>query len=430
MLGICISPLLTDANGTIYHLQGANTGQPAVRQAQQHVVAEESQGVLGPRARRLPKRYEDFIAESAAILPTSIPSRSEPTSHVGAAVSALCSEVLVPTSAESAICKTLDSPRNIFGLFRRYHAENFPKHDPDSQIMLEDLVDVGCPQQKCCTGDQCSAPQSNHSFRPYPNESSFLLGHWYWNGGVQKSQEDFKGLVDIVSGPRFLPEEIQNVNWKVINTQLGQEELDQEEEWSDIDAGWQRSSVTLLAPFHRRTANPGPKSQQVSDFYHRSVVSILREKLSNEDEFQHFHLEPYELLWQTASMEHPIRVQGELYSSPAFIEAHKELQSAAAEPGCALQRVVVGLMYASDVTHLTLFGTAKLWPLYVYFGNFSKYHRCKVSSNLCEEVAYFQQVNKILFFCFSYLTLLSSFQPILNILQPPILAKEVSVTHS
>jgi hypothetical protein len=325
---------------------------------------------------------------------------------MGAAVSALCSGVLVPTSVESVICKTLDSPRNIFGLFRRYHAENFPKHDPDSQIMLEDLADVGCPQQKCCTGDQCSAPQSNHSFHPYPNESSFLLGHWYWNGGVQKSQAEFKSLVDIVSGPRFLPEEIQNVNWKAINSQLGQEELNEEEEWSDIDAGWQRSSVSLLAPFHRRTANPGPKSQQVSDFYHRSVVSILREKLSNEDEFQHFHLEPYELLWQTASMAHPVQVQGELYSSPAFIEAHKELQSAAAEPGCALQRVVVGLMYVSDVTHLTLFGTAKLWPLYVYFGNFSKYHRCKVSSNLCEEVAYFQQVSKILFFHFSYLRLL------------------------
>ena len=58
---------------------------------------------------------------------------------------------------------------------------------------------------------------------------------------MQKSQEEFKSLVDIVSGPRFLPEEIQNVNWKAINSQLGQEELNDDDEWSGIDAGWQRS---------------------------------------------------------------------------------------------------------------------------------------------------------------------------------------------
>jgi hypothetical protein len=49
-------------------------------------------------------------------------------------------------------------------------------------------------------------------------------------------------------------------------------------------------------------------------------------------------------------------------------------------------------MFASDATMLALFGTAKLWPLYVCFGNDSKYRRAKPSENLSEQVAYFEKV--------------------------------------
>jgi hypothetical protein len=49
-------------------------------------------------------------------------------------------------------------------------------------------------------------------------------------------------------------------------------------------------------------------------------------------------------------------------------------------------------MFWSDATHLTAFGNAKLWPCYMFFGNESKYRRCKPSCNLCSHVAYFQTV--------------------------------------
>jgi hypothetical protein len=61
----------------------------------------------------------------------------------------------------------------------------------------------------------------------------------------------------------------------------------------------------------------------------------------------------------------PVRVQGELYTSPAFVDAHQELQDSPAEPGCNLPRVIAALMFWSDATHLTAFGNAKLWPLYM-----------------------------------------------------------------
>jgi len=106
-----------------------------------------------------------------------------------------------------------------------------------------------------------------------------------------------------------------------------------------------------------------------------------------------FHFEPHELLWQRNKDTDPVRVQGELYTSPAFIDAHRKLQDSPREPGCDLPRVVIALMFWSDATQLTSFGNAKLWPLYMYFGNDSKYGRCKPSCHLCEHVAYFQTVS-------------------------------------
>ncbi|KIJ58126.1 hypothetical protein HYDPIDRAFT_34472 [Hydnomerulius pinastri MD-312] len=42
------------------------------------------------------------------------------------------------------------------------------------------------------------------------------------------------------------------------------------------------------------------------------------------------------------------------------------------------------------MTQLTSFGDAKLWPLYVFFGNQSKYKRAQPSAHLCSHAAYFQ----------------------------------------
>src|ERR1700692_4795001 len=49
-------------------------------------------------------------------------------------------------------------------------------------------------------------------------------------------------------------------------------------------------------------------------------------------------------------------------------------------------------MFWSDATQLTSFGNAKLWPTYMYFGNESKYRRCKPSCHLSNHVAYFETV--------------------------------------
>ena len=79
-----------------------------------------------------------------------------------------------------------------------------------------------------------------------------------------------------------------------------------------------------------------------------------------------------------------------------FIQAHRELQDSPGELGCDLQRVVLGLMFASDGTQLTSFGTAKLWPVYLMVGNESKDRRAKPSCHAFEHVAYLETVRESL----------------------------------
>jgi hypothetical protein len=341
---------------------------------------------------RIPKRYQDDPPQAAPALPPlshAIRPRGEISGAFSSSLPAGGDLDRADKESESQSRPILRSPFNAFGLLRCYYNTEFPSHDPEEFNDFNALSDVYDPPHEV-------------DFGPYPNHSSFALGEWYWGDGVQKSKQSFKNLIDIITAPNFKPEDVRGTKWDAIDYQLGG---DEDTQWEDEDsAGWERTSVTILVPFHRFTALPGLQEYMVHDFCYRSVVSILKEKLADDHEFRHFHIEPYELRWQRQGNksavppgpeDSSIRVHGELYTSPAFLKAHRELQESRREPGCNLQRVVVGLMFASDQTHLTSFGETKLWPLYLFFGNDSKYRRGKPSLHLCNHVAYFRKVRII-----------------------------------
>jgi Plavaka transposase len=297
------------------------------------------------------------------------------------------------SSATSRALQTFQTPLNVFGLFRKYLSDKLPSHDPEEHVNLQDLSNG--------LGDESRRPQGvQDEFYPYPNKNSFLLGDWYWNHGKQKSHESFRGLLSIVGDPDFRPDDVRDTQWRKIDIKIGRNDFDKDDnadgEWMDEDAGWKRTPVVISVPFSRRhTKTPGPKNFVVGDLYHRSFVSVIREKLANPQDDRHFHYEPFELFWRPPDSDtrNDVQLHGELYTSPAFLKAHRELQESPGEPGCQLPRVVVAMMFWSDVTHLTSFGTAKLWPAYVCFGNESKYRRCKPTCHLFNHVAYFQSVS-------------------------------------
>lgn len=271
---------------------------------------------------------------------------------------------------------------NKFGLYHVYHVTHLPTHDPDNAYAIEHPLVV---------------PAANHNrknpYHPYPNQSSFRLGEWYWNQGVQKSKESFKRLLNIVGSAEYHPEDIRDTNWRAVDCALGGNNQEgQDTEWLDDDDNWRHTPISISVLFHNCCQHPGPKNYIVGDLHHRSLVSIIREKLGDPEHNRLFHYEPYELRWHRPHMKEDVRVHGELFTSDAFIQAHQRLQDSPPEPGCDLPRVVAGLMFWSDSTQLSSFGNAKLWPLYLYFGNKSKYRRCQPGNNLCMHAAYFQTV--------------------------------------
>ena len=141
---------------------------------------------------QLPKRYRDVLPEPPAALPPAsvltgaqIVTVTSPPITAAPALPRALSPVLSP------VRKILKSACNIFGLFRQYHGTSFPDHDPNENIVSDDLID--------------SSPDTHpvETYHPYPNQSSFLLGEWYWNDGVRKSQSSFQNLLKIVGHPEF-----------------------------------------------------------------------------------------------------------------------------------------------------------------------------------------------------------------------------------
>lgn len=341
--------------------------------------------------RQPPKRFRDILPAPLPSLPPTtaiaVPAPYDPGFQPRQSTQS------PPLSSESigySVCKFI-TPRNLFGLTRRFFDSNSQTYDPEDQVSLETLFDT--PETSLELSIPQPVPISAQLFHPYPNRTAFKLGEWFWNGGPNKSQAGFQDLIKIIGDPEFKPADVRDVRWDSIDKALA---ADEEGEWQEINSGWSTTPVTISVPYQQRrgirsSPDASPRSYTIGDFHHRNLVSIVREKLTSRAPY--FHFSPYELHWQPPGNVEPIRVQSELYTSPAFLDEYCALQNTPGEPGCDLPRVIAGLMFSSDATQLTSFGNAKLWPLYMFFANESKYYRCRPSFHLCEHVAYFQTVS-------------------------------------
>jgi hypothetical protein len=281
----------------------------------------------------------------------------------------------------------LSTPANIFGLSRHYFSSTFPKHDPEGNVTSLELVD--------------ETPHRGIShLGPYPNLNSFLLGDWYWGRG-DKSARDFKELIDIIGDESFKPEDVRSTQWSKINAALSSSG-NETEDWVDDTAGWSNESVTILVPVHERRVAvrdqhqlTAPRRYTVRGFRYRRLLDVIKEKLTSHNDHPHFHYEPFQLWWTPPGSTHRSRVYSELYTSDSFIRAHVELQASPPVQGCSLPRAIVALMLWSDATQLTSFSDTKLHPLYLFFGNESKYRRSSPSAHSGSHIAYFRSVSSL-----------------------------------
>jgi hypothetical protein len=170
-------------------------------------------------------------------------------------------------------------------------------------------------------------------------------------------------------------------------------ELDRDESGKKVifPDDWIQTSVTIDIP--TKSQEDGPRPYTVPGFHYRPLVEVIRAAFADV-QARAFHLLPFKRLWKDPLDGHEERVFDELYTSDAWLEAQDDLHKLPREPGCSLERVIAGLMFFSDATHLANFGTAKAWPLYLYFRNLTKYARSQPQSGACHLVGFLPSVSQ------------------------------------
>lgn len=105
--------------------------------------------------------------------------------------------------------------------------------------------------------------------------------------------------------------------------------------------------------------------------------------------FKEMYLQPFSEHWKPTGDETSIRVYGEVYSSDAMLHAQLKLCEKLRDlPLPQPEAFLIALMLASDSTFLTQFSQASMWPVYMFFGNMSKYLRSSPELLSAQHVAY------------------------------------------
>lgn len=279
----------------------------------------------------------------------------------------------------------------MFGLWRRYWHK--PTYDPDAFSTLKDLED-GPPK-----------PLTTLAFLPSIKQTlsaaseTFSLDRFNdWVMGrpvTEKTDAEVRYLVhDIILDDRFVQSISALQGYDPIKERNRIDQALTSNDSPFVAGTFKTTSVDIQVP----SGSPSvpPKTIPVPGLHYRKITDIIKEAFSDQLAL-HYHYTPFELRAESSSdvghCEEGTRVYSEVYNSDAFIKEHDHLQRhGKTESPCTLEKVIAALMVWSDSTHLAQFGTASLWPIYLLFGNLSKYLRAKQDSGAIHHVAYIPKV--------------------------------------
>ncbi|THU90004.1 hypothetical protein K435DRAFT_676718 [Dendrothele bispora CBS 962.96] len=226
---------------------------------------------------------------------------------------------------------------------------------------------------------------------------------WFYNGHESKSLADLDNLVkDVIFSDDFQKEDLEGFSAKKVVKEM--------DEWigpkSDlrVEDGWVEGSVEIPLPGEgvKKAEADAPKLK-IDGIFYRKPLDVIQAVFQSERS-QNFHYIPFKLFQRHESPpghdsdDHvDIRLHHELYNSDAYIKEYEHIQiqqherrlkdpKLAEEP--EVENVPVGIMAWSDETHLTQFGDQSMWPIYIYFGNQSKYECAKPTSFAAHHLAY------------------------------------------
>jgi len=221
----------------------------------------------------------------------------------------------------------------------------------------------------------------------------YRLMEWMNTGSHLKSASEVTRLADeVLTSPDFCAGDLKD-----FNAQRQNERFDRSKVGTDKDVfaqdSWRQVDIDIIIP--SGTGNPSGDGHPftVSGFRYRRLLDVIKSAFSELTALK-FHLSPFKQFVRLPDGT-PMRVHGEVFTSDAYLNACDDLRKQPSEPGCRLEKVVAALMFFSDSTHLTNFGTAKAWPIYMSFGNLSKYLRAKPGSGAYHHVAFIPSVRSL-----------------------------------
>lgn len=220
---------------------------------------------------------------------------------------------------------------------------------------------------------------------------------WFYSGSGEKSLEDLDNLVHgVILQEDFKKEDLKGFRASTIGPRV--DSWEDESPHFSVKDGWIESSVKISVPADRvkhNSEDAAPKFE-VHGLFYRKPLEVLKTAFQ-EQAAEFFHLFGFKQFWRPTPNSEPERLYSELYSSDAFLEEAENIRTQPRTDGSKLETVVAAIMLWSDSTHLTSFGTASLWPLYMYIGNQTKYTRAKPSAFAAHHLAYFPKVSIYLF---------------------------------
>ncbi len=335
-----------------------------------------SQEQGGPRRNyRLPRRFDDYLPEPAS------PAERELEIGTVRRVILIVRDSLVTIS-------------NSFGIWRDYPRR--PTRDPDASLSLGDLaanpVELNPP---AFPSEPPHPPDQPHW--PFSNVTIHRVMQWLNNGNTNKSEAQMNEFVDkVILAPDFSPDHLAGFDAHRENIHL-----DNSLSKSSIHHQFTESAVNILVP--SGAVGVPPKIFSVPGLLHRNLTKVISDAFTGP--LSHFfHFSPFKLYHTSPITKKEERIFGEIYTSDAFLEEHEDVQRHASlppnDPECKREKIVAALMFSSDATHLTNFGTAQAWPIYLMLGNLSKYFRAQPNLGALYHLAYIPSVG-IPIKCFS-----------------------------
>ena len=238
-------------------------------------------------------------------------------------------------------------------------------------------------------------------FFPFPNKSSYLLTKWFYNGTSTKSLADTDRLVaDVLLEDGFNIPDLYGFSANREAKRLDHNVRDV----LQVADGWREAEVALKVPRDMRqnvderslnACEDNAMTFKVPGLFYRPLIEIMKTAIQ-DPKSSFYHFTPYKQYWKPTSTSAEERVYCEQYACDDYIKMDKDVQELPRAPADTMERVAFPIMVWSDATHLANFGTASLWPIYIFFGAQSKYEQAKPTSGACHHVAYIPSVRKLL----------------------------------